>query len=237
MAKGTIVSKGAGGGKLFAAIDVTYPKGSSCICTKGSKTLRAKDDSGHWIFSIPEAGEWTLTATDKTDPSKSKSQKVTIETEGQFETVSLAYEFVLFDSGAKVEWTSFTRVSGNDSCSIGNTIACIRNSGVSLSYTGAVAYTYEPVLLDGYSTLNVRFVSVSGLSSYIGIVDQSVSDKDNPSSWAASRECSASTYGSGGTATLDISGFSGQTLAVVLGEAYVKNETGSSCEVDKVWLS
>ena len=235
--KGAIMTSGGGGVKLFAAIGVTYPEGSTVTCTKGSKTLRAKGDSGHWIFPVPEAGEWTLTATSKTDPSKTKSQKVTIETEGQIESVSLAFELVLFDSGSKVEWTSFIRNSGNDSVTIGSTIVCTRKSGTSLSYTGAVAYTYEPVLIAGYSTLNVRFKSVSGLSSYIGVVNPSVSDKDNPSNWAASRECSVATYGGGGTATLDISACQGQSLCVVLGEKYVKNGTGSSCEVDRVWLS
>ena len=78
---------------------------------------------------------------------------------------------------------------------------------------------------------------MTGLSSYIGLVNPAASSKDNPVEWAASRECSVSSYGSGGTAALDISGCSGQTLAVVLGEGYVKNETGSSCEVDKVWLT
>jgi hypothetical protein len=235
--KGAIMLSGGGSGKLFAAIGVTYPVGSTLTCTKGSKTLRAKGDSGQWIFSIPEDGEWTLTATDKTDPSKTKSQKVNITSEGQFETISLTFELVLFDSGSKVEWSSYVRIASDNFCSIANTIVCRRNSGVSLSYTGAVAYTYEPILLDGYSTLNVRFKSVSGLSSYIGVVNPSVSDKDNPSAWAASSECSVAAYGGGGTATLDISDCSGQTLAVVLGEGYVKNETGSSCEVDRVWLS
>jgi hypothetical protein len=99
MAKGTIMQKGGGGVKLFAAIDATYPIGSNCICTNGKKTLIAKGDSGHWIFSIPEDGEWTLTATDKTDPSKTKSQSVSITKEGQFESVELSYQLHLFKAG------------------------------------------------------------------------------------------------------------------------------------------
>lgn len=93
------MQKGGGGVKLFAAIDATYPIGSNCICTNGTKTLIAKGNGGHWIFSIPEDGEWTLTATDKTDPSKTKSQSVSITTEGQWESVELKYRTYIYEQG------------------------------------------------------------------------------------------------------------------------------------------
>lgn len=228
MGKGSIVSKGVGA-DFYAAINARYPIDAVCTCTDGKRVLKARGKNGQWFFPIPYNGEWTVAVGEKT-------QKVSITEAGQLEEVNLD-ELVLFDNGANVEWTSLSRISGNDSVSIGSTIVCRRNSGVGLSYTGAVAYTYEAISLKGYKTLNVRFKSATGLSSYIGLVAPSVSDKDDPSKWAASRECSSSAYGSGGTATLDISGCSGQTLAVVIGEGYVKNETGSSSEVDKVWLT
>lgn len=228
MGKGSIVSKGTGN-KFYAAINVRYPTEAECTCTDEKRVLTARGKNGQWFFPIPYNGEWTVSAGEKT-------QTVSISEAGQLEDVNLV-ELVLFDSGANVEWTSFIRNSSNDSVTIGSTIVCTRKSGTSLSYTGAVAYTYEPVTLVGFTKLNVRFKSVAGLSSYIGMCSASISDKDQTSSWAASRECTAATYGSGGTATLDISGCSGQSLCVVLGEQYVKNETGSSCEVDKVWLS
>ena len=223
----------SGGAKLFAAIGVTYPAGSTLTCTNGTSTLKAKTTTGQWVFAIPKPGTWTVTSTDGT---KTKSQNVEISAEGQFESVTLSYALILFDGGSVVEWTKYIRNPGNDSCTIGSTIVCTRNSGTSLSYTGAVAYTVNPIPLAGYSKLNVRFKSVKGLSSYIGVCNSSASNKDQPSTWAASLECKVATYSSGGTAELDISGFSGQSLAVVLGEAYVKSETGSSCEVDRVWL-
>lgn len=77
------------GTKLFAAIGVTYPAGSTVTCTNGTKTLTAKTTSGQWVFAIPEAGTWTVTAG-------TKSKSVAITTEGQFESVNLA-EIVLYD--------------------------------------------------------------------------------------------------------------------------------------------
>lgn len=217
-----------------ANINVTYPAGSTCTATDGVTTFTAPDATGTWAITVPNAGTWTITAE---DGDKSKSADVVITEEGQSESVTLAYELVLFDYGSIVEWTKYIRNSGNDSCTIGSTIICTRNSGTSLSYTGAVAYTVNPVPLAGYSKLNVRFKSVKGLSSFIGICDSSASNKDQPNTWAASLECKVASYGSGGTAELDISEYSNQSLSIVFGEQYVKNETGSSCEVDKVWLS
>ena len=53
----------AGGGKVFAVIDITYPAGAACICTSGTKALTAPDTSGHWLAIIPNAGEWTVSST------------------------------------------------------------------------------------------------------------------------------------------------------------------------------
>ena len=45
--------------KIYAVIGVTYPSGSTCTCTNGSKTLTAKNTSGKAIFVIPSAGTCT----------------------------------------------------------------------------------------------------------------------------------------------------------------------------------
>lgn len=80
----------------YAVIGVTYPSGSVCTCTKGSKTLTAKDTSGKAIFVIPEAGTWTVTATDGTNI---KSESVEITSAGQSVSVTLSYQLVAFDNG------------------------------------------------------------------------------------------------------------------------------------------
>ena len=51
----------------YAVISVTYPLGSTCTCTKGSTVLTAENNNGKYLFSIPEAGNWTVSCTDGTD--------------------------------------------------------------------------------------------------------------------------------------------------------------------------
>ena len=82
--------------KPYAVIGVTYPSGSTCTCTNGSKTLTAKDTTGKALFVIPSAGTWTVKAV---SGSKSTSKTVSITAEGQVETVTLTFETILFDGG------------------------------------------------------------------------------------------------------------------------------------------
>lgn len=88
---------GGGSGQAFAAIGVTYPEGSVCTCTDGTKTLKAKDTSGKALFNVT-VGEWTVTARTE-DGSKEKSVDVTITAAGQVESVTLAYQLVLYNYG------------------------------------------------------------------------------------------------------------------------------------------
>ena len=93
---------GGGSGKLFAAIGVTYTEGAILTCTNGTKTLKAKTTTGQWVFAIPEAGTWTVTAIEDTDTS---SATVEITTEGQSVNVDLA-RFWLYKDGE--QYTSVT---------------------------------------------------------------------------------------------------------------------------------
>ena len=88
---------------LFAVIDVTYPEGSVCTCTKGTKTYKAKNTSGLALFAVPEAGAWTITCSDGISTA---TKTVSITSEGQNETVVLTYVLYLYDAGN--ECTSIT---------------------------------------------------------------------------------------------------------------------------------
>ena len=98
-----IFNMNGGGTKLFAAIGVTYPAGSSCTCTNGTKTLKAKTTSGQWVFAIPESGTWTVSCTDGTDTA---SKTVEITSEGQSVSVELSYLLWLYKAGN--EYTDVT---------------------------------------------------------------------------------------------------------------------------------
>lgn len=81
---------------LFAVIGVTYPAGSVCTCTKGTKTYKAKNTSGRALFAVPEVGDWTVSCTDGTQTA---STTATVSAEGEAVSVKLAYDLRLFDNG------------------------------------------------------------------------------------------------------------------------------------------
>lgn len=84
-----------GGSKVVASITVTYPVGSTCTCTLGTKVLTAKDTSGKWVFGLPSTGSWVVKAV---KDSKSKSATVKITAEGQVKNVELAYDYIIFSN-------------------------------------------------------------------------------------------------------------------------------------------
>lgn len=93
---GTIMSGRRGGVRLFSVIGVTYPAGSVCTCTKGTKTYNAKNTSGLALFAVPEVGDWTVSCTDGTQTA---STTVTVTADGEAVNVKLAYDLRLFDNG------------------------------------------------------------------------------------------------------------------------------------------
>ena len=97
MGEGLIVRRGGGGGaSSFAFIVATYPSGSTCTCTNGTKTITAKNTSGSFVFHIPSAGTWTVSCTNGTN---TKSQSVSITAEGQSVSVTLTYRIYFYNRG------------------------------------------------------------------------------------------------------------------------------------------
>lgn len=86
---------GGGGGKLYAIIAVTYPKGSTCTCSNGTKTLKARGTSGKALFNV-QKGIWTVSCTDGTN---TKTVSVEITTAGQSVSVTLSYQLLLYEAG------------------------------------------------------------------------------------------------------------------------------------------
>lgn len=75
--------------KYFAAtIDVTYPEGSVCTCSDGKDVLIASDTSGHYAFTIPNPGEWTISSI---ADGAFDSEVVSITQDGQNVSSILSY--------------------------------------------------------------------------------------------------------------------------------------------------
>lgn len=90
---------GGGGGDVFAFIIATYPAGSVCTCSDGTKTLTAKDTSGSYVFEIPSAGTWTVSCT---DGEQTATENVVISDKGQSESVELKYTLYFIRNSALV---------------------------------------------------------------------------------------------------------------------------------------
>ena len=83
--------------RVFSAtINITYPAGSTCTATDGTTTLTAPNTSGVWTCVVPNAGNWTVTATNGT---QTKSSTVSITTYGQSASVSLGYTEYVIQNG------------------------------------------------------------------------------------------------------------------------------------------
>ena len=83
-----ITNANTGAVRLFATIRVTYPEGSTLTCTDGQKTFTAKTNIGVYIFAIPYAATWKVTATDGTDEAE---ESVTIANAGESVNVTLNF--------------------------------------------------------------------------------------------------------------------------------------------------
>ena len=87
-----MVGGGGGSGDVYAFIICTYPAGSTCTASNGTRTLTAPDTSGSVVFDIPTPSStpesWTVTATNGVNTA---TQTVSITYDGQSVSVNLAY--------------------------------------------------------------------------------------------------------------------------------------------------
>ena len=143
-----------------ATINVSYPEGSSCTATDGVTTLTAPDTSGTWACVVPNAGTWTVTAT---DGSESNSETAEITTDGQSVSVSIDYGFDLYKAGdERVAVTGgwVTRSEGKGTHSIqkldsGIHMKCVQGNSDLSDDIGV--RTSNKVDLTGYSQLTIQY--------------------------------------------------------------------------------
>lgn len=144
-----------GGGNTFAFIVVTYPAGSFCTCTDGTRTKHAKGTTGSFVFDIPYAGTWTVNCINEEETA---TESVTISEQGQSKSVELSYQI----KEGLVSWYTFDDIVGTTVFDeIGD------NNG---TVTGSVTY---PEGIKGnciYSLQKTAYVEVPN----------SVIDKDSP---------------------------------------------------------
>lgn len=169
------ITNSSGIGKIYAVIGVTYPSGSTCTCTNGTRTMTSKNTSGKAIFVIPAAGTWTVKAVKGSD---STSKAVSITAEGQVEIVTLTYELILFDGGDNTGvtggWT-YTITKDDyggpsvreDSLTLGETLHWLpgRNwntEGTDQKTKSGYARTENTISVDDYSKITVVSLKAGG---------------------------------------------------------------------------
>lgn len=143
-----------------ATINVSYPEGSSCTATDGVTTLTAPDTSGTWACVVPNAGTWTVTAT---DGSESKSETAEITTDGQSVSVSIDYGFDLYKAGDEriaVTGGWVTGSTGKGTHSVqkldsGMHMKCVQGDSDLSDDVGV--RTSSKVDLTGYSQLTIQY--------------------------------------------------------------------------------
>ena len=175
-----------------ATINVSYPEGSSCTATDGVTTLSAPDTGGTWACVVPNAGTWTVTAT---DGSESKSETAEITTDGQSVSVSIDYGFDLYKAGDEClavtgGWVTGSTGKGTHSVQkldSGMHMKCVQGNSDLSDDVGV--RTSSKVDLTGYSQLTIQYriitrsyklslkvgtstaVATSNSSSYDAILD------------------------------------------------------------------
>lgn len=143
-----------------ATINITYPAGSTCKATCGSTTLTAPNTSGIWACVVPNAGTWTVTATNGSD---SKSETAEITTDGQSVSVSIDYGFDLYKAGDEClavtgGWVTGSTGKGTHSVQkldSGMHIKCVQGDSDVSDDVGV--RTSSKVDLTGYSQLTIQY--------------------------------------------------------------------------------
>ena len=230
MSKGFIV--GNGGGDVLYSISCVYPEGSILTCKDeaGTIELKADDQSGLWIFSLPFPGKWTVTSVDPADSTKTKSQTVELTAEGQSVSVELRYELVLFDNGTiHPDLGSFQNIS---SASIsGGLITTSTNSGSGNYWTFA-----NKVPLGTYGkTLCIKMHITSVYSTYVPLRIGAFNAK--PASGAyGSNESKVVAATSIKSATSDFAEFTVDISALGSADYYLASIFVGSCKISRMWI-
>lgn len=229
MGEAFITRRGGSGNKVFAVIGATYPAGSICTCSNGSKTLTTKDTSGRAMFVIPSAGTWTVTAV---SGSKSTSKTVSITAEGQVETVTLMYGLYIFKNGSGL--TSGYSIKSNSIISAptvsGDTISWSGDSS-----SGGVAFYIDPaVALSGYTKLCVDFECSYNYGGNYGMgfgvgTDAATSLMITNTSWTAKVTSTAQGIIARNTVQCDISALTDSEYIKIVGSY-------SAGKVYNIWL-
>ena len=210
-----------------ATINVTYPAGSTCTCTDGVTTLTATDTSGTWACIVPNAGSWTVTATDGND---STNKSVSITADGQTENVVLSYTLVLYEkNGETVDWSY--KAYDHSVPSVNMTLDTLQSQHGEGNARRPTLYTTVKHDISSYGTLFGSFDMTGSGSLYLGILSSPPTNGSSVENVGfvsyASKEANGKV-----NLTLDISSFTGEYyIAVYVTANWRSSYNGSTIKI------
>ena len=142
------ISSATGDPSSNMAIVVSYPAGSTCSCTNGSKTFQSKDTAGACVFYLPTAGNWTVSCTDGSESTSTVCNVVS----GERRKIKLSYRTYIMQNGTLVGAYSIVRPA------TGETAIYTAGSGIALSLSDAYnsSFRVEPTIdFTNYSSFGV----------------------------------------------------------------------------------
>lgn len=220
----------AGSLPIRSIIDVTYPAGSTCTCSNGTRTMKAKDTSGKVLFNV-STGTWTVSCTDGTS---TKSTTVSITAEGQNKSVTLSYATYYYNKGDKC--TAVTGGWAKTGTGGSLTFNAASMTLVADSYQNvADASTTNKVDLTNIKTLyfSVKSATTYGTQGYprVGVATANNPKSSDSTKWTASKTLSASSAFQ--TVSIDVSSLTGSYYIVVGG---FQGDAGpATIEIQDVW--
>lgn len=221
-----MIGSGAAG-EAFASIGVTYPSGSVCTCTKGSKVLTAKGTSGSYIFLVPEAGTWVVSCS---GGGQTRTKSVTITEQYQLINVNLD-KIVLYKLGN--EYSDITGGYGSSGYTAGGGHAVTSGTKESqdLKLQGGndaiqLFGTANAINIAGYSTLKANVNIVSCVGSEGHGLHLCIGAKTNAISTVEELRTGSHTM------SLDLSGITGTQYVY----AWMGWNTSNVSTISEIWL-
>ena len=217
-------NSGSGASKVFAAISVNYPVGSTCICTDGVRTLKLKDTSGQDFFLVPYAATWTVSCYDGVDYNSSEnktSKTIEITSKWQNIKINLNYDLLLYKSGEGAIVTFSTARQSNASVNI-NTDAIITN--YTSSEYNQIACVTPKIDLTGFTRFSIianctKIISSTDYKGILGVFKKTTTAAALKESSNSDAIIIAKKYFSvkNGEFDLDLTGINGEYLVGIKG--------------------
>lgn len=161
---------GGGTGTAFAYIGVTYPAGATLTCSDGRKTFRAKDTTGLYVFGVPYAATWTVTAT-YDELVTSDTVAITTLWQDVLLELSFAWDGVAFDSGDQKTFKTGGWQYNSNITRSGYSATNVANIGEYVTFgsigTDRCCYiqTVNPIQMNGLQSITIRCQTNTAVTS------------------------------------------------------------------------